>query len=159
MFDFSGISDTSKYSCRQVGVRVEASWLHLKGLELKGTLQLNMLNHESWCVYVIGGGNDVFEQLDAHHNTGPGFFVQQGGNNTFLNCDSHENEDRLTSNGDGQSADGFGCHPNRTTDTGNVFRGAWRGGTATTGGTSSTPTPRAPSSTRGPGTTDTSPTR
>jgi MYXO-CTERM domain-containing protein len=127
VFDFSGISDTSKYSCRQVGVRVEASWLHLKGLELKGTLQLNMLNHESWCVYVIGGGNDVFEQLDAHHNTGPGFFVQQGGNNTFLNCDSHENEDRLTSNGDGQSADGFGCHPNRTTDTGNVFRGclAW----------------------------------
>jgi hypothetical protein len=44
-----------------------------------------------------------------------------------LNCDSHENEDTLTSNGDGQSADGFGCHPNRAGDTGNVFRGcrAW----------------------------------
>jgi hypothetical protein len=127
VFDFSGISDASKYSCRQVGVRVEASWLHLRGLELKGTLQLNMLNHESWCVYVIGGSHDIFEQLDAHHNMGPGFFVQQGGSNTFLNCDSHENEDKLTSNGDGQSADGFGCHPNRTTDTGNVFRGcrAW----------------------------------
>jgi hypothetical protein len=127
VFDFSGISDTSKYSCRQVGVRVEASWLHLKGLELKGTLQLNNLNHESWCVYVIGGSHNVFELLDAHHNMGPGFFVQQGGSNLFLNCDSHENEDRLTSNGDGQSADGFGCHPNRTGDTGNVFRGcrAW----------------------------------
>ena len=127
VFDFSGISDTSKYSCRQVGVRVQASWLHLKGLELKGTLQLNSANHESWCVYVVGGSNDTFEQLDAHHNMGPGFFIQQGGNNTFLNCDSHENEDTLTSNGDGQSADGFGCHPNRTGDTGNVFRGcrAW----------------------------------
>jgi hypothetical protein len=127
VFDFSGISDPSKYSCRQVGVRVEADWLHLKGLELTGTLQLNTMNHESWCVYVIGGSNNVFEMLDAHHNMGPGFFIQAGGQNTFLNCDSHENEDTLTSNGDGQSADGFGCHPNRAGDTGNVFRGcrAW----------------------------------
>ena len=127
VFDFSGISDPNKYSCRQVGVRVQASWLHLKGLELKGTLQLNMLDHESWCVYVIGGSNNIFEQLDAHHNMGPGFFIQQGGQNTFLNCDSHENEDTMTSNGDGQSADGFGCHPNKAGDTGNVFRGcrAW----------------------------------
>ena len=127
VFDFSGINDTSKYSCRQVGVRVEADWLYLKGLELTGTLQLNNLNHESWCVYVIGGSNNIFELLDAHHNMGPGFFIQEGGNNTFLNCDSHENEDTLTSNGDGQSADGFGCHPDRAGDTGNVFRGcrAW----------------------------------
>jgi hypothetical protein len=35
-----------------------------------------------------------------------------------LNCDSHENEDTLTSNGDGQSADGFGCHPKMKGDTG-----------------------------------------
>ena len=127
VFDFSGISDPNKYSCRQVGVRVEADWLHLEGLELKGTLQLNNLNHESWCVYVIGGNHNTFERLDAHHNMGPGFFIQAGGNNTFLNCDSHENEDTMTSNGDGQSADGFGCHPNRVGDTGNVFHGcrAW----------------------------------
>jgi MYXO-CTERM domain-containing protein len=110
-----------------VGVRVAASWLHLEGLELKGTLQLNSQNHESWCVYVTGGSNNVFERLDAHHNMGPGFFIQAGGHNTFLNCDSHENEDTLTSNGDGQSADGFGCHPDRVGDTGNVFHGcrAW----------------------------------
>ena len=127
VFDFSGITDTSKYNCRQAGVRVEASWLHLKGLELTGTLQLNDLNHESWCVYVYGGSNNVFEMLDAHHNNGPGFFIERGGNNLFLNCDSHENEDTMTSNGDGQSADGFGCHPNRAGDSGNVFRGcrAW----------------------------------
>jgi hypothetical protein len=127
VFDFSGITDTTKYSCRQVGVHVEADWLYLKGLELKGTLQLNNLNHESWCVYVRAGNNNIFEQLDAHHNMGPGFFVQEGGNNTFLNCDSHENEDTLTSNGDGQSADGFGCHPDKAGNTGNIFIGcrAW----------------------------------
>jgi Right handed beta helix region len=127
VFDFSGISDTTKYSCRQVGVYVQADWLYLKGLELTGTLQLNDLNHESWCVYVRPGNDNTFEQLDAHHNMGPGFFIQTGGNNTFLNCDSHENEDTLTSNGDGQSADGFGCHPDHAGNTGNVFRGcrAW----------------------------------
>jgi hypothetical protein len=127
VFDFSGISDTSKYSCRQTGVRVTGSWLYLKGFELKGTLQLNNQNHESWCVYVYGGNNNTFEMLDAHHNMGPGFFVQRGGNNLFLNCDSHENEDTLTSNGDGQSADGFGCHPDQAGNTGNLFHGcrAW----------------------------------
>ncbi len=127
LFDFSGISDTTKYSCRHVGVRVEADWLYLKGLEVTGSLQLNNLNHESWGVYVIGGSNNTFEMMNSHHHNGPGFFVQQGGNNLFLNCDSHENEDTMTSNGDGQSADGFGCHPNKVGDTGNTFRGcrAW----------------------------------
>jgi hypothetical protein len=127
IFDFSGITDMAKYNCRQTGVRVTASYLHLKGLEFTGALQLNNLNHESWCVYVYGGNHNLFELLDAHHNMGPGFFLQRGSDNTFLNCDSHENEDTLTSNGDGQSADGFGCHPNRVGDTGNVFRGcrAW----------------------------------
>jgi len=63
VFDFSGITDAAKYNCRQAGVRVEASWLHLKGLELTGTLQLNNLNHESWCVYVYGGSNNVFNRM------------------------------------------------------------------------------------------------
>ena len=127
VFDFSGVTDTNSYDCRHTGVRVTGSWLHLKGLEFTGALQLNNLNHESWGFYVYGGSNNVFEMLNSHHHMGPGFFLQRGGNNLFLNCDSHENEDTLTSNGDGQSADGFGCHPNRAGDTGNVFRGcrAW----------------------------------
>ena len=83
VFDFSGITDTSKYNCRQAGVRVDASWLHLKGLEFTGTLQLNNLNHESWCVYVTGGSNNVFELLDAHHNMGPGFFIGRGATTCF----------------------------------------------------------------------------
>jgi hypothetical protein len=127
IFDFTGVTSMTSYNCRHVGVRVTGSWLHLKGLEFAGVLQLNNLNHESWCVYVYGGTNNVFEMLDAHHNMGPGFFIQRGGNNTFLNCDSHENEDTMTSNGDGQSADGFGCHPDQAGDTGNLFHGcrAW----------------------------------
>jgi MYXO-CTERM domain-containing protein len=127
LFDFSGVNDTSKYSCRQVGVNMQADWLYLKGLEFKGVLQLNSDNHESWCVYFTGGSNNIVEQCDAHHNEGPGFFIQKGGNNQFINDDSHENEDLLTSNGDGQSADGFGCHPDTAGDTGNIFHGcrAW----------------------------------
>jgi hypothetical protein len=127
VFDFSGISDMNNYNCRHSSVRVTGSYLYLKGLEITGTLQLNMDNHESWGVYITGGSNNKFELMNSHHNMGPGFFLQTGGNNTFLNCDSHENEDTLTSNGDGQSADGFGCHPNKSGNTGNIFHGcrAW----------------------------------
>ena len=126
LFDFSGITG-SDYNCRHSSVRVNGSYLYLKGLEITGTLQLNTDNHESWGVYITGGSNNTFELINSHHNMGPGFFLQTGGNNTFLNCDSHENEDTMTSNGDGQSADGFGCHPNKAGNTGNIFHGcrAW----------------------------------
>ena len=83
VFDFSGITDSTNYNCRQAGVRVEGDWLYLKGLELKGTLQLNNLNHESWCVYVNGGSNNTFELLNAHHNMGPGF-LHPGGREQHL---------------------------------------------------------------------------
>jgi hypothetical protein len=121
VFDFSGIKD----SCRVKGFLVSGSWLHLRGLEVTGVPQNNDLNHESWGVWV-SGSNDVFELLDLHHNMGPGLFIQDGGGNLVLNCDSHENYDPLTSNGAGQSADGFGCHI-AAGGTGNVFRGcrAW----------------------------------
>ena len=121
VFDFSGIKD----SCRVKGFLVSGSWLHLRGLEIKGVPQNNNLNHESWGVWV-SGSNNTFERLDIHHNMGPGLFIENGGNNLVLNCDSHENYDPLTSNGAGQSADGFGCHI-AVGGTGNVFRGcrAW----------------------------------
>jgi hypothetical protein len=121
VFDFSGIKD----SCRVKGFLVSGSWLHLEGLEVTGAPQNNTLNHESWGMW-ISGSNDVFERLDLHHNMGPGLFIQDGGGNLVLDCDSHENYDPLTSNGAGQSADGFGCHIAQG-GTGNVFRGcrAW----------------------------------
>jgi hypothetical protein len=64
---------------------------------------------------------------------GPGLFIKDGAWNLVLNSDSHHNYDPYTSNGAGQSADGFGAHigpqparamcsaaaaPGRTTDDG-----------------------------------------
>ncbi|HTA88897.1 MAG TPA: right-handed parallel beta-helix repeat-containing protein, partial [Polyangiaceae bacterium] len=117
VFDFSGIKD----SCRVTGFRVTGSWMYFKGLEVTGVPQNNMLNHESWGIW-ISGSNNTFEQINSHNNMGPGLFIQEGSNNLVLNCDSHDNYDPLTSNGAGQSADGFGCHIGAG-GTGNVFRG------------------------------------
>jgi hypothetical protein len=123
VFDFSQMKD----DCRVKGFNVSASWLHLKGLELTGAPQQpeNRLNHESWGVWVNGSHN-VFELLDTHHHMGPGLFIKDGAYNLVLNSDSHHNYDPYTSNGAGQSADGFGAHV-RANQPGNVFRGcrAW----------------------------------
>ena len=123
VFDFSGMKD----DCRVKGIEVVADWIHLKGLEITGAPQQpdNRLNHESWGVW-IDANHGVFEQLDLHHNMGPGLFIKDGGWNLVLNSDSHHNYDPYTSNGAGQSADGFGAHVSAG-HPGNVFRGcrAW----------------------------------
>jgi MYXO-CTERM domain-containing protein len=121
VLDFDGIRD----SCRIKGILVSADYVHVKGLELKGVRQNNDLNHESWGLWNQGSHN-VFELLDVHHIMGAGIFIQRGGDNLVLNCDSHDNLDEHTSNGAGESADGFGCHVDAA-NTGNVFRGcrAW----------------------------------
>lgn len=123
VFDFSRMKD----DCRVKGFNVSANWIHLKGLEITGAPQQpgNLLNHESWGVW-IKGNNNIFEQLDTHHNMGPGVFINGGSYNLVLNSDSHHNYDPYTSNGAGQSADGFGAHV-KANSPGNVFRGcrAW----------------------------------
>ncbi|MEX5538456.1 right-handed parallel beta-helix repeat-containing protein [Pseudomonas syringae] len=123
VFDFSAMKD----DCRVKGFNVTGSWLHLKGLEVTGVPQQpeNHLNHESWGIWNSGSHN-TFEQLNLHHNMGPGLFIQNGGYNLVLNSDSHHNYDPYTSNGAGQSADGFGAHI-KAGHPGNVFRGcrAW----------------------------------
>ena len=121
VLDFDGIRD----SCRIKGILLSGSFIHLRGFELQGVRQNNNLNHESWGVWVQGS-NNVIEALNVHNIMGPGVFIQRGSNNLVLNCDSHDNFDPLTSNGAGESADGFGCHVSAG-ETGNVFRGcrAW----------------------------------
>ena len=121
VFDFVGVKD----DCRIKGFDVTGNWIHMKGLEIEHVQQHNNLNHESWGVWVSGSFN-TFELLNMHNNMGPGLFIQKGAGNLGLNCDSHHNRDSLTSNGDGQSADGFGVHVSAG-DTGNVLRGcrAW----------------------------------
>jgi Right handed beta helix region len=123
VFDFSQMTD----NCRVKGFNIVADWIHLKGIAVTGAPQQpqNRLNHESWGIWVKGSHN-VFERLNLHHNMGPGFFLKDGSDNLILNSDSHHNYDPYTSNGAGQSADGFGAHVSAGKP-GNVFRGcrAW----------------------------------
>ncbi|WP_433187404.1 right-handed parallel beta-helix repeat-containing protein [Actinoallomurus sp. CA-150999] len=121
VFDFSRMTD----DCRIKGFDVTGNYIHLKGLEVKGVPQNNDLNHESWGIWVSGSDN-TFELINAHNNMGPGLFIQDGGGNLVLNSDSHDNYDLHTSNGAGESADGFGAHISAG-HPGNVFRGcrAW----------------------------------
>jgi hypothetical protein len=122
VFDFSGMTAAARIT----GVRVTASWIHLKGIEVKLVPQNLTDQNESWGVYNDGGDNNVYEMLNLHHNMGPGFFLGSGKDNLILNCDSHHNYDPKSKAGDGENADGFGCHP-KAGDTGNVYRGirAW----------------------------------
>jgi hypothetical protein len=117
IFDFFGMNAQA----RLYGFRVTGSWLHFRGLELRGVQQIIMTVNESWCIRVEGGSNDIFERLDLHHNQGPGLFIQTGSNNHVLNVDAHDNYDPAMSGG---NSDGFGCH---STGTGNIFSGcrAW----------------------------------
>jgi hypothetical protein len=121
VFDFSGMDD----DCRITGMRITASFIYLKGLELTGVRQNNSANNESWAIW-SSGSNNTFELLNLHHNMGPGLFIARGGNNLVLNCDSHHNYDPSSKSGDGTNADGFGAHIDAG-ETGNVFRGcrAW----------------------------------
>jgi len=121
IFDFSAMTAAARIT----GLRVTASWIHLKGLEVKGVPQILTTQHESWGIYNTGS-NNIYELINTHHHMGPGLFIAQGGNNLVLNCDSHHNYDPKSSTGPGTNADGFGCHID-TGDTGNVFRGcrAW----------------------------------
>ncbi|MFA6135213.1 MAG: right-handed parallel beta-helix repeat-containing protein [Phycisphaerae bacterium] len=106
---------------RLKGISVTGSWLHLRGLEIRGVQQILTNTNESWGIRVEGGSHNIFERLNLHHNEGPGLFIAAGGDNLVLNCDSHHNYDPDRR---GENADGFGGH---STMDGNVFRGcrAW----------------------------------
>ena len=76
IFDFSGITTLDRIT----GLRVTASWVHIKGLEIKLVPQNITTQNESWGIYNIGGTNNIYEMLNLHHNMGPGFFLVSGGN-------------------------------------------------------------------------------
>jgi hypothetical protein len=122
VFDFSRMTD----DCRIKGFDVTGSYIHLKGLEVTGVRQNNNLNHESWGIW-ISGSNNIFEQLNVHHIMGTGLFINGGGGNLVLNSDAHDNYDSRSSNGAGESGDGFGAHYMPAGSPANVFRGcrAW----------------------------------
>ena len=117
VFDFFQLATRARLR----GFSVTGSWLHLRGLEVRGVQQILTQVNESWGVRVEGGSHNVFERLNLHHHEGPGFFIAAGGHNLVLNCDSHHNYDPDRGGG---NADGFGSH---SRDEGNVLRGcrAW----------------------------------
>ncbi len=118
VFDFYNLTTYDRIR----GFSVRADWLHFKGLELRGVQQIITTVNESWCIRVENGADhNVFEQLNLHHNEGPGLFIVDGGDNLVVNCDSHHNYDPDRG---GENADGFGSHSN---DDGNMFVGnrAW----------------------------------
>jgi hypothetical protein len=110
VFDLTNLTPQA----RVTGLDVNCSYVHLRGLEVRGVQQI--IVGDSWSVR-IRGGNNILETLNVHHGEAPGIFIASGAGNVVLNCDSHDNYDPLEGGG---NADGFGCH---STGAGNVFRG------------------------------------
>jgi hypothetical protein len=116
---------------------VTGAYLYIRGLEVvrvpvarvgTGTNTLSICFSQSGA-----GGNNIYERLSMHDGKAIGFYLTRGGNNLILNCDAYRNNDDVnvgntTGTANGGNVDGFGCHPNQPTYTGNVFRGcrAWQ---------------------------------
>ncbi|MEO6098540.1 MAG: right-handed parallel beta-helix repeat-containing protein, partial [Fibrobacteria bacterium] len=124
VFDFAKISLSSSTGA---GIRINGgSWLYIKGLEIKNVPQpsSSAANNGIWANPT---SNTIFENCDFHHNSGPGLSIANGnGGNLVLNCDSHHNFDPISSKGEGQNADGFGLHYQKSGPS-TVYRGcrAW----------------------------------
>ena len=90
---------------------ISAKYLHLKGFEVRNT---PMKHNSNSGIFLYASKHIFLEQIDSHHNAGPGFFANDGaadgGGHIFLNCDAHDNYDPLGWQGDGENADGFGAH-------------------------------------------------
>jgi hypothetical protein len=124
VFEFKNlkIQPDPKYTA---GLYVEGAWIHLKGFEIRNV----PMNTRSNTGLSVGGGahHDIFEQLDIHHNFGSGLFINTTtGGHQIINCDSHDNYDPYSHQGNGENADGFGVHYQKTGDV-TIFRGcrAW----------------------------------
>jgi len=90
---------------------ISAKFLHLKGFEVRNT---PMVHNSNSGVFIHASKHIFLEQMESHHNAGPGFFANDGaangGGHIFLNCDAHDNYDPTGWQGDGENADGFGAH-------------------------------------------------
>jgi hypothetical protein len=119
VFDFTNmVISTTGYTH---GFVINASYLHFKGLEIR-YVPMNTFSNNG--VAVTGGGYDIFELLNMHHNSGNGIFIgsKTAGGHQILNCDAHDNYDATSSQGQGQNADGFGVHY-QTTGATTLIRG------------------------------------
>ena len=121
VFDFSG-AKFAVSPAQSAGLKItNGNYLYFKGLEICNVPEPSgASNNGMWGDPI---SNSIIELCNFHNNAGPGLFLQDGtGGNLVLNCDSHDNFDSLASQGEGQNADGFGCHYQKT-GTSTVFRG------------------------------------
>ncbi len=131
VFDFANLQIGTGTSA---GIYVTGSWLHFKGFEVKNMpMPGGASNNGIWNVgsSASPAANNIFENLNIHHITGPGLSIAHNGNGVggghlILNCDSHDNYDPNSSQGDGQNADGFGHHYQKSGPS-SIYRGcrAW----------------------------------
>ncbi|MBN1308034.1 MAG: right-handed parallel beta-helix repeat-containing protein [Chitinispirillaceae bacterium] len=118
VLDFANLTIESNIGA---GIRVQGKWLHFKGIEICNVKSQNAANNGLWCNPCT---NNIFENMDFHHNQGPGLSIANGnGGLLILNCDAHDNFDAAKN---GEDADGFGIHYQTSGDT-IVLRGcrAW----------------------------------
>jgi hypothetical protein len=122
VFDFSRVKPEN---LRVNAFQVNASWVHLKGLEVIG-VQVTIKGHTQSICFANDGSHNVYELLSMHDGQAIGIYSVRGSDNLFLNCDAYRNYDYTSDDGKGGNVDGFGCHPPKGA-TGNVFRGcrAW----------------------------------
>jgi len=131
VFDFSQLQLSTSTAA---GFYVTGSWLHFKGLEIMNVpMPGGSSNNGIWNYGTSASpaANNFYENLNIHHITGPGLSIAHNGNGAggghlVLNCDSHDNYDPNSSQGDGQNADGFGHHYQKTGPS-TIYRGcrAW----------------------------------
>lgn len=122
VFDFSDVKPPGR---RVAAFRVDASWVHLRGLEVVG-VQVTIKTHTQSIGFDNQGSHNVYEQLSVHDGMAIGFWIGAGAGNLVLNCDAYRNHDSLSEGGRGGNVDGFGYH-GRKGSVDNVFRGcrAW----------------------------------
>jgi hypothetical protein len=100
---------------------VSANNCVFKGFDVVGVQVTIQTNHTQSECFRITGSNNRFEQLAMHDGMGIGWYLTAGASNLVLNCDAYNN--RGLDSGSLGNIDGFGCHPSKTSGTGNVLRG------------------------------------
>ena len=122
VFDYSSVKPAGQ---RVTAFRINASWLHLRGLEVTG-VQVTIKTHTQSIGFDNAGSDNLYERLSVHDGMAIGCWIGAGANNLVLNCDAFRNHDSFSENGRGGNTDGFGYHGHQGS-TGNIFRGcrAW----------------------------------
>ena len=123
IFDFSSVKPTGY---RVTAFLVTASDCIFKGFDVVGVQVTIAGTHtQSENFRVAGGNRNRFEQLVMRDGMANGWYLTKGASNLVLNCDAYNN--RGLDSGSIGNVDGFGCHPNAMSGSGNVIRGcrAW----------------------------------